>query len=190
MPTTYVNGQSPSAFLIADDVFATVQDGTSNIISVNFPQFQRPTSLHTALCSQERLTRGTVTSTMRKAAHPSGRARCWRWSFSNKIPISLTRACWVTCLLSWCWHWLFGNEIPISPTRACWVVCVLSCQRCSHLRLRSQTTGSACENSRTWSPTPPRGGSKRVVRLVLSSINSLVAGHGWGVAAENGHSMG
>ena len=27
-------------------------------------------------CSQERLTRGTVTSTMRKAAHPSGCARC------------------------------------------------------------------------------------------------------------------
>ena len=27
-------------------------------------------------CSQERLTRGTVTSTMRRAAHPSGRARC------------------------------------------------------------------------------------------------------------------
>ena len=27
-------------------------------------------------CSQERLTRGTVTSTMRRAAHPSGCARC------------------------------------------------------------------------------------------------------------------
>ena len=27
-------------------------------------------------CSQERLTRGTVTSTMSMAAHPSGRARC------------------------------------------------------------------------------------------------------------------
>ena len=27
-------------------------------------------------CSQERLTRGTVTSTMRRAAHPSGWARC------------------------------------------------------------------------------------------------------------------
>jgi len=27
-------------------------------------------------CSQERLIRGTVTSTMRRAGHPSGRARC------------------------------------------------------------------------------------------------------------------
>ena len=41
-------------------------------------------------CSQERLTRGTVSSDTRRAAHPSGcaRVRCWRWSFGNKIPIS------------------------------------------------------------------------------------------------------
>ena len=46
-------------------------------------------------CSQERLTRGTVTSTMRRAAHPEGstsfwmcKVRCWRWLFGNKIPIS------------------------------------------------------------------------------------------------------
>ena len=30
----------------------------------------------TGKCSQERLTRGTVTSTMRRAAHPSGCAKC------------------------------------------------------------------------------------------------------------------
>ena len=49
-----------------------------------FGCFSSPTRLYfpnrvwnpSGKCSQERLTRGTVTSTMRKAAHPSGCARC------------------------------------------------------------------------------------------------------------------
>ena len=41
---------------------------------------------------QERLTRGTVSSTMRGAAYPSECARRWRWLFGNKIPISLYHA--------------------------------------------------------------------------------------------------
>ena len=42
-------------------------------------------------CWQDRLTRGTVTCTMRRAAHPSGCARCGAGAvfFGNKIPISL-----------------------------------------------------------------------------------------------------
>ena len=39
-------------------------------------------------CSQERLTRGTVTSTMRRAEGWMCKVRCWRWLFGNKIPIS------------------------------------------------------------------------------------------------------
>ena len=44
------------------------------------------------LCSQERLTRGTVTSTMRKMC----KVRCWHCLFGNKIPFSL-------CKLRWLW---------------------------------------------------------------------------------------
>ena len=36
-------------------------------------------------CSQERLTRGTVTSTMRRALHPSGCARCGACAGSSAI---------------------------------------------------------------------------------------------------------
>ena len=39
-------------------------------------QRRRGRSNPSGKCSQERLTRGTETSTMRRAAHPSGRARC------------------------------------------------------------------------------------------------------------------
>ena len=38
-------------------------------------------------CSRELLPQGTVTSTMRKAAHNP--VRCWRWLFGNKTPTSL-----------------------------------------------------------------------------------------------------
>jgi len=47
-------------------------------------------------CSQERLTRGTVTGTKCRAAHPSGCARCWRWLFGNKntnLSLSRNSAC-------------------------------------------------------------------------------------------------
>ena len=47
-------------------------------------------------CSQERLTRGTVTSTMRKAAHPSGCARCGAGAGCSAIKyqsLSASRSC-------------------------------------------------------------------------------------------------
>ena len=42
-------------------------------------------------CSQERLARGTVTSTMRRAAHPSGRARCGAGAGCSAIKMPISR---------------------------------------------------------------------------------------------------
>ena len=49
---------------------------TSTIRFVSTRERRRWRSNPSGKCSQERLSRGTVTSTMRKAAHPSGCARC------------------------------------------------------------------------------------------------------------------
>ena len=67
--------QSPSPFLSLHDNVPWAQSGYQAL--VNLPSVCRKwTTNSSGKCSQVRLTQGTVTSTMCKAAHPPGCARC------------------------------------------------------------------------------------------------------------------
>jgi len=58
-------------------------------------------------CSQERLTRGTVTSTMRRAAHPAGSARCGAGAGCSAIKYQSLGFCsWFDLGFGLCLGWL------------------------------------------------------------------------------------
>ena len=66
-------------------MFRSAEIGCGVIITCTNLSCRRWRSNPSGQCSQERLTQGTVTSTMRWAAHPSGCARCGAGAGSSAI---------------------------------------------------------------------------------------------------------